>query len=203
MKKRFLTTLCAGALAAAVAVPAIAATVDDVTPHGSTEVTANIVDPGYVSYTITIPDKVDFGTLTQPENTDTNHYVFANFQVEATDLTIKSNQGVTVYMKDSNYTDDQFYITQKNAETPFKISYDVYNTEVDADSVDNNNAIHITSASGQYGYHICTFLYGTKGQTQPIYLALNQNALYGQTISNIAGDYSGTITFHSALVEIS
>ena len=40
---------------------------------GNTEVTANIQDPGAVNYIITIPDKVDFGTLTQPE-TDTDSF---------------------------------------------------------------------------------------------------------------------------------
>lgn len=61
--------------------------------------------------------------------------------------------------------------------------------------------INKTAEPGTYGYHRCTFLYDAQGRTQPVNLALNQNALYGQTLSDLAGDYSGTITFHSALFE--
>lgn len=104
-------------------------------------------------------------------------------------------------MKDASSEDNQFYISQKNTETPFTISYDVYDTPVNADSVDNYDAINATEIPGAFGYHLCSFLYGTEGNTQPVTLALNQNALYGQTLSEIAGDYSGTITFHTALFE--
>ena len=69
------------------------------------------------------------------------------------------------------------------------------------DTVNNYEAINTTAEPGEYGYHLCTFLYGSDSKTQPVTLALNQNALYGQTLSDIAGDYSGTITFHSALFE--
>lgn len=206
MKKKMITALLAGALATAAVVPVAANEVSDVTPENSTTVTANIVDPGTVSYVITIPASADFGALTQPESTDTDHYVFSDFNVEATELNIKNNQGVTVYMKDSSLTDNQFYISQNidnmpGIETPFTISYDVYDTPVNADTVNSYDAINTTAEPGSYGYHLCTFLYGSDGKTQPVTLALNQNALYGKTISDIAGDYSGTITFHSALFE--
>ena len=88
-----------------------------------------------------------------------------------------------------------------NTENPFTIAYDVYDTPVNADTVNNYEAINTTAEPGEYGYHLCTFLYGSDSKTQPVTLALNQNALYGQTLSDIAGDYSGTITFHSALFE--
>ena len=52
---------------------------------GNTEVTANIQDLGAVNYIITIPDKVDFGTLTQPE-TDTDSFKDVNFTVTATKI---------------------------------------------------------------------------------------------------------------------
>ena len=201
MKKKMITVLLAGALAAASVVPVAAGTATDVNVGGSTTVTASIVDPGAVSYVITIPDTADFGTLTQPESIDTDHYTFSGFIVEATELNIKNNQGVTIYMKDSSATDNQFYISQKNMENPFTIAYDVYDTPVDESTVDNYDAINTTAEPGTYGYHLCTFLYGSDGKTQPVTLALNQNALYGKTISDIAGDYSGTITFHSALFE--
>ena len=201
--KKLIAVLLAVVLATASVMSVSAATLSDVTPENSMEVTANIVDPGYVSYVITIPDTADFGTLTQPDNTDTDHYAFFDFNVEATELNIKNNQGVTVYMKDSTSQDGQFYITQKNEliDNPFTMSYDVYDTSVNSGNIDSYGAINTSSVPGTYGYHLCTFLYGADGETQPVTLALNQNALVGRTISDIAGDYSGTITFHSALIE--
>ncbi|MDD6728059.1 MAG: hypothetical protein PUE08_02425, partial [Eubacteriales bacterium] len=154
-----------------------------------------------VSYVITIPETVDFGTLTQPDSIDADHYAIYRFEVEATELNLKSNQGVTVYMKDANSTDNQFYLEQQNTETPFKISYDVYDTTVTVDNINTYDPINNTAEPGTYGYHLCTFLSDAQGRTQPVNLALNQNALYDQTLSDIAGDYSGTITFHSSLFE--
>lgn len=199
--KKIISALIAGIIATTAVMSASAATLSNVTPDGSTEVKANIVDPGAVSYVITIPETADFGTLTQPENIDTDHYAIYRFDVEATELNLKSNQGVTVYMKDSTSTDDQFYLEQQNTDTPFKISYDVYDTTVTVDNINAYEPINNTAEPGTYGYHLCTFLSDAQGRTQPVNLALNQNALYGQTLSDIAGDYSGTITFHSSLFE--
>lgn len=178
-----------------------AAELSDVTPNNSTKVTANIVDPGYVSYVITIPATADFGTLTQPENTENDNYTFYDFQVEATELNIRSNQGVSVYMKGSDSDDGKFCISQKDVPDPFKMQYSVYNAAVNASNIGDYTALNETTAAA-YGYHLCTFLSGTEGSTQDVTLALNQNDLYGQTLSDIAGDYSGTIVFHSALIEI-
>ena len=199
--KKIISALIAGIIATTAVMSASAATLSNVTPDGSTEVKANIVDPGAVSYVITIPETADFGTLTQPENIDTDHYAIYRFDVEATELNLKSNQGVTVYMKDSTSTDDQFYLEQQNTDTPFKISYDVYDTTVTVDNINAYEPINNTAEPGTYGYHLCTFLSDAQGRTQPVNLALNQNALYGQTLSDIAGNYSGTITFHSSLFE--
>lgn len=199
--KKIISALIAGIIATTAALSASAATINEGTVDGSTAVKASIENPGAVSYVITIPDTADFGPLTQPENTDTDHYAIYGFEVEATELNLKSNQGVTVYMKDASSTDNKFYISQQNTETPFKISYDVYDTTVTLDNINTYEPINKTAEPGTYGYHLCTFLYDAQGKTQPVFLALNQNALYGKTLSDIAGDYSGTITFHSSLFE--
>ncbi|MGN1138765.1 MAG: hypothetical protein ACI4RM_04890 [Ruminococcus sp.] len=197
--KRIFTALLAGALSVTAVVSASAATLSDVTPDGGTEVTAKIVDPGTVSYTITIPDKVDFGTLEMPD-VDADSYTYQSFRVEATEINIPSNRAVSVYMKDSTATDNQFYLTQKDVDVPFTIPYDVYSGVVNDDNRADLEAINTTDTPSTYGYHITTFLSGTQGKTKDVTLALNQKALYGQTLSTIAGDYSGTIAFHSALV---
>ena len=199
--KKLIALLIAVVIVTSSVLSVSAATLTDVTVDNSTAVKANIEDPGSVSYVITIPETVDFGTLTQPDSIDADHYAIYRFEVEATELNLKSNQGVTVYMKDANSTDNQFYLEQQNTETPFKISYDVYDTTVTVDNINTYDPINKTAEPGTYGYHLCTFLYDAQGRTQPVNLALNQNALYGQTISDIAGDYSGTITFHCSLFE--
>lgn len=199
--KKLIALLIAVVIVTSSVLSVSAATLTDVTVDNSTAVKANIEDPGSVSYVITIPETVDFGTLTQPDSIDADHYAIYRFEVEATELNLKSNQGVTVYLKDANSTDNQFYLEQQNTETPFKISYDIYDTTVTVDNINTYDPINKTAEPGTYGYHLCTFLYDAQGRTQPVNLALNQNALYGQTISDIAGDYSGTITFHCSLFE--
>ena len=203
--KRIISVLLAGIIATSAALSVSAAELNNESVDGDTVVKANIVDPGSVSYVITIPSTADFGALTQPENTDTDHYAFFEFNVEATELNVKNNQGVTVYMKDSSSTDNQFYITQNTdntaIETPLTLQYDVYDTPVNEENVGSYEAINVTAEPGTYGYHLCSFVYGSQGNTQPVTLALNQNALYGKTVSDIAGEYSGTITFHTALFE--
>lgn len=199
--KKIIAVLISAILAVTPFMSVSAATLTDGTVDNSTAVKANIEDPGSVSYVITIPETVDFGTLTQPDSIDADHYAIYRFDVEATELNLKSNQGVTVYMKDANSTDNQFYLEQQNAENPFKISYDVYDTTVTVENINTYEPINNTAEPGTYGYHLCTFLSDAQGRTQPVNLALNQNALYDQTLSDIAGDYSGTITFHSSLFE--
>ena len=201
MKKKMITALLAGVLATAAVVPASAGTATDVDPENTTTVTANIANPGYVSYVITIPSTADFGTLTIPDDDSSAHYTFYGFQVEATELNIKENQGVSVYMKDSSATDNQFYISQQDAADPFTIAYDVYNSTVSEENISSSAPINTTATPGAYGYHLRTFLAGSTGATQDVTLALNQNALYGKEYSQIAGAYSGTIAFHSALIE--
>ena len=200
--KKLIAVLIAVVFATSSVMSVSAAELSDVTPENSTEVTANIVDPGSVSYVITIPATADFGTLTQPESDENDNYTFYVFQVEATELNILSNHGVVVYIKDSTSTDNQFYISQKDAADPFKLAYDVYDVSVNKETIGNYAPINTTAVPGSFGYHLCTFRAGYEGSVQDVTLALNQNALYGKTISDIAGDYSGTITFHSALVDL-
>lgn len=201
---RLLSIILAGTLAATAAVTASAQTLEgtfnDDERTGNTEVKARIEagEPGEVNYIITIPDSVDFGTLQQPEtDTDSNKYI--KTEVTATKISnFSRNQFVEVHVKDSASTDDQFYITQKDSESPFKIKYDIYDKEVNDGNIGENTPLGETSP-GTFGYHICSFGAGSEGQTQDMTLVLNQKAIYGQDLSKIAGDYSGTMVFHSAI----
>ena len=198
--KRIIAALLAGALATTAVASASAATLTDEEPDYSTEVTAKIEEgtPGEVSYVITIPDKVDFGTLTQPE-TETDSYKYVEFEVEATELNMDSGY-VSVYVNGYNADDEQFYITQKDVSDPFEISYDVYTESVNDYNIAEETAINEDSA-GVNGYHFTTFQAGTQGAVQPGTLVLNQKALYGKDLNTISGDYSGTMTFHSTIRE--
>lgn len=201
--KKIVAALLAAAMATTAAVSASAATLSDVNPDGSTEVTANIVDPGNVSYTITIPDKVDFGTLTQPDSNENDSYVYRGFDVEATEINIKSGQSVSVWVKDSCSdfaTDGRFCIKQKDKENPNQFQYDVFASTVDDSNIADSTAINSTASPGKYGYFLCAFPSDAQGNKLSGTIALNQKALYGLTLSDIAGDYSGNMVFHSALI---
>lgn len=205
MKKTKLVALLTAVLCSATPVMSVsAATLSEVIPNGSTEVKANIIDPGSVNYIITIPDTADFGTLTQPEDDKNPHYVFNNFEVVATELNIQNNQCVSIFMKDADADDNQFYISQQGVDNPFKLQYDVYGSMVDESNIAGQTALNNPiNSPGSSGYHLCTFTYGTAGSIQYVTLALDQNALCNQNLSEIAGDYSGFITFHSAVIRMS
>lgn len=202
--KKIIAALLAATLATTAAVSASAATLTEQNPDGSTEVTARIegANPGDVSYVITIPDKVDFGTLTQPE-TDTDSYKYLDFDVVATELNnLEARQAVSVFLKDGTSDDGQFYLTQKDKANPFTISYNVYENVVDDTNIIDYTPMNQSGDTGEYGYHLCTFTSGAQGAVQDVTLALNQKNLFGQNLDDIAGDYSGTMVFHSALTTI-
>ena len=162
---------------------------------GNTEVTANIQDPGAVNYIITIPDKVDFGTLTQPE-TDTDSFKDVKFTVTATkieNLSDKNRVAVAVKDKDATVDDDQFSITQKTSPNT-KLMYLVYDTDTIGES-DNHLA---EGVMGNDGYDLAYFK--NQGQSATGTIRLNQKQLYGKNIAEIAGDYSGTMVFTSSIL---
>ena len=162
---------------------------------GNTEVTANIQASGEVSYTITIPDKVDFGTLTQPE-TDTDSFKDVKFTVTATkieNLSDKNRVAVAVKDKDATVDDDQFYITQKTSPNT-KLMYLVYDTDTIGES-DNHLA---EGVMGNDEYNFAYFK--NQGQSATGTIRLNQKQLYGKNIAEIAGDYSGTMVFTSSIL---
>lgn len=202
--KKLFAALLSGVLATTAVVSASAATLTNDNPDSSTEITARIegAGPGDVSYVITIPEKVDFGTLEQPK-TDTDSYKYIGFNVEATEIkNFSTLQSVSVYVKDSSSEDGQFYLTQKDKTDPFKMTYDVYERKVDDTNRIDYTPMNESGSMGEYGYHLCTFTSTAEGAVQDVTLALNQKKLYGQNLNDIAGDYSGTMTFHSALTTL-
>lgn len=192
--KKITAALLTAALAATAAVSVSAVELTNLSPNGSTEVTAKIQTTGEVNYVITIPEKVDFGTLTQPATAD-DSYKFIDFDITATTINFTSG-AVSVWAKDSTSTDDQFYITQKGElADPFTIKYDFYDEAIT--DVTGKTPVNSETPS-ENGYHISTFNAASQGEVQDVTLVLNQNQLYGKDLETIAGDYSGNIIFHSA-----
>lgn len=202
-KSKIVSVIMACILATSAAVSASAATLTNENPDGSTDVTARIegASPGEVSYTITIPDNVDFGTLTQPE-TDTDSYKYVNFDVTATELKISDDAFVSVYVNGYKEDDKQFYIAQQNVSNPFEIKYDIYNGEVNDENISSKTALGATDEPSSAGYHFTTFGVKAEGTSEKGTLAINQKALYGKSLDEIAGDYSGTMVFHSSIVTV-
>lgn len=163
-------------------------------------------EPGNVSYIITIPDKLDFGTLVKPES-NTDSYKDVKFDIKATEVKGLPESGgwyVRVKVKDQGYKMDEeerFFITQKTVSYPDvsngknKFEYSFYtSSENTLNSITNNR-------KDENGFNVAFF--NATGQTAGCLLRLNQNQLYNYDIKNIAGDYSGCVVFHSSIVHTS
>lgn len=152
-------------------------------------------------YTFLHKREVSFGNFTQPDS-ETDSYKYCNFDIVATEISnFAPTQAVSVFVKDgSDKNDGSLYLTQKNVETPASFSYDVYERTVTDENIADYTPMNESGDLGEYGYHLCTFTYAVQGATQNVTLAFNQNKLYGQDLDAIAGDYSGNLVFHSALI---
>ena len=152
---------------------------------GNTEVTANIQASGEISYVITIPDKVDFGTLTPPE-TDTDSFKDVPYEVTAVNIEgLSEDQYVLIRLKD---------LTQKTSPNT-KFIYDVYNIS----PIENHySPLASVSMTEPNGYFLVAF--NEIGAKTTGTLRFNQKQLYGKDISEIAGDYSGTMVFTSSIL---
>ena len=167
---------------------------------GENESEYNTLKSGDVSYLITIPDQVDFGTLTQPE-TETDSYRFCELNVEATQLNnLTENQRVAVYIRDSSAADGRFHLNPQGVSILSDIPYDIYDQVVDEQTVKSANPVNRSDNSSEKGYLLCSFAAGSVGTVQTAVLALNQKELYGKNLSEIAGSYSRTITFHCEVI---
>ena len=194
--RKILALSMAVATMATVSTAAFAAELTPSSPVGETEITANIQASGEISYVITIPDKVDFGTLTPPE-TDTDSFKDVPYEVTATNIEgLSKDQYVLVRLKDKDATeeDSQFYLTQKTSPNT-KFIYDVYNISPIEDYYSPLAAVTMTEPNG---YFLVAF--DEIGKKITGTLRFNQKQLYGKDISEIAGDYSGTMVFTSSIL---
>ena len=73
---------------------------------------------------------------------------------------------------------------------------------MDEQTVSSANPVNRSDNFFQKGYLLCDFASGSEGTVHASVLALNQKELYGKDLRAIAGNYSGTITFHSELITV-
>lgn len=170
--------------------------VTNVTPGGSTNVTGVVSDqtPGSVTYTLSIPQAIDFGTLQQPADTTTAHYKDVNFDVKLVEVSgLTSGNVIGVLMKDAtDRTDHSFAITGNGTANSGKnLTYTVL------DNAQNNIGGGTLYTNG---YLFSTF--NGAGQSASGTLRLDQNQLAGQTLSQWAGSFNGTINFYSRVVSV-
>ena len=198
--KQILSVTAAVVMALAASMPSYAAELTPSSPGGQTEVTAQILDtePGDVEYIITIPDVVDFGTLTQPADNTADSFKDVEYTVTATKITglDPDTKQISVYVKDAAATvdgDQEFYIKNKS-DSSKKFSYDVYDT---TDLTNTSVSVNSNTMTSSAGYFLKGFT--AEGESVTGTLRLNQVQLCDYNIADIVGDYSGDMVFFSAV----
>lgn len=199
MKRRVLSLVIVGLMACTLfALPAIAddqqtQQLTDQTTSGNTEVDAKITDgAGEVAYIVTIPEKIDFGTLVCPE-TDVDDNAIQKFIVKCEKMQGVSKIDVSVCNEGSvkGEANQIFYLTNMtNASCSFKPVYDLY-----VGVNEGNKKIDVTQAMPANGFDYVAF--SKEGQEVTGGVVLNQRQLfsYKDNLASIAGSYSGNMVF--------
>ena len=200
MKKRILPLLMIGALVCTVMpVTASELNLTNINKAGDTAVEAEIINDtpseGDVSYIISIPEKIDFGTLTMPENGEEAHPKTVGFEVSAVEINNldTTTSRIAVLMRDSAAGTGSFQIQGVSETNTSKLlEYTVF-TASGSDITTGNEYVN--------GYLLTAF--SEAGQTTTGTLSLEQNQLLSDMeIANWAGDYLGTINFYTTIADL-
>lgn len=171
---------------------------DDSNPASdSTEVVANVSNtaPGSPTYIISVPAKIDFGTLRQPQ-TSASSPISVPFQIKAELIDgLSSGSVIAVLMKDTvaNGSSLGFTITgQTEANAGKSLDYKVIITNDDGEDIDITTRTFYDNGYAVYGF-------SATGQTKNGTAVLDQAQLYGKTLAEWAGSYKGNIHFYSTI----
>ena len=169
----------------------------DVSKAGTTAVEADIIDDGsgLVTYIVSIPEKIDFGTLQMPEDNSAAHPKQVEFDVSAVQIEglNTATSRVAVLMKDAANSATFQIKGVSDTNTDKVLTYNVL-TFAGADIT--------TGTSYPNGYLFAAF--SATGQTISGTLSLEQNQLLEDpNLKNWAGDYMGTINFYTTIGDIS
>lgn len=215
MKKRSLLKKGAGLVLAGSLVLGMQSTVFATNPtltdsgqNGNTDVAGEVSTSSGVSpsYIITIPEKIDFGTLSAPE-TDQNDYKDISFDVTASSfVNFSDNTGVAVLVKDS-----QDVQNAGEWSGVFNITKDTYSL---AYSILDPSASDVSDGTLTYTNGLLFHVFGAaavatsadSSVTVSGTVRLNQRQLYGYdldgTDADMVGTYDGTIDFYSTVVDL-
>lgn len=206
--KKIFTAMLFASLTLAATVSAAAGTLTNTKDTDETEVTARILgedEPGEVSYVVSIPDRIDFGTLAKPADAG-DSFVEIPYTVRAERITglddeAHKNWYVRVQVRDKTYKMDeqeQFYLSQTTASYPDVFSgkktllYTICLGDTNANVEDN------ASFKNEHGFNIA-FFHKTGDEVEGKF-RLNQHQLYGKDLNEYAGEYSGSAVFHTSIV---
>lgn len=157
---------------------------------GQTEVDAEIKDgSGEVAYIVTVPVKIDFGTLVCPD-TDVDSNKIIPYDVTCVQMLGVRNVKVSVCNLGAKEgaTNQIFYLTNDdNWTSSFKPTYDVY--------VTRDNKIDTSGAMPKNGFDYTIFT--AEGESVKSGVVLNQRQLfpYKDNLKSIAGNYIGNLVF--------
>jgi hypothetical protein len=148
---------------------------------------------GEVAYIVTIPQKVDFGTLTCPE-TDEDSLAVKTFKVSCVKMQGVDKILVNVCDEDAvaGEKNQGFYLTNMtDATSTFKPSYELYV----GNSVADKTRIDTSKVMPANGYSYVGF--SKEGQSVGGGVSLNQRQLYPykDNLADIAGSYTGRMVF--------
>ena len=194
--KRWVAGLCATAMLAGAPAMVGYATDNELTREnttGETTVKATVVEnDNQPTYTITIPDTVEFGQIQQP-TTAADAYVTTSITVKCTNVSnLGSEQAISVLVKDSDaYNADSSFLLKNNTNTDCELVYEMLNEA--GQSIQNTT------------WYADGFLYAaftSAGQSKPMTLRLNKAQLYGKDFATWGGEYTGTLNFTTKIGSI-
>lgn len=192
--KRWVAGFCATAMLAGAPAMVGYATDFELTGDnttGETTVKAEVVEnQNQPTYTIMIPDTVEFGQIQQP-TTAADAYVTTSITVKCTNVSnLGSEQAISVLVKDSKVDgpNSQFLL---NNSTGGELAYEMLNEA--GQSIQNT-----TWYSDGFLYAAFT----SAGQSKPMTLRLNKAQLYGKDLSTWGGEYTGTLNFTTKIGSI-
>lgn len=192
--KRWVAGFCATAMLAGA--PAMVGYATDIeltreNTTGETTVKATVVEnDNQPTYTIMIPDTVEFGQIQLP-TTAADAYVTTSITVKCTNVSnLGSEQAISVLVKDSKVggPNSQFLL---NNSTGGELAYEMLNEA--GQSIQNTT------------WYADGFLYAaftSAGQSKPMTLRLNKAQLYGKDLSEYGGEYTGMLNFTTKIGSI-
>lgn len=201
-KKKRIVPLLVAALTMASALPVMADETADTVPTqeisdakqaGSTTVTANVgaIDPGDVTYVVSVPSYIDFGSLSRDEEATGNaNNVTKSGKVTLTQVEgLKKDQRIAVLMQDAANGTNGFRISAISGAALNKGQTLNYTVMCGEQELNSTNSTPYTN-----GFLVGAFQ--SVNDTVNVNFVLDQNQMTG-VLDDWAGTYQGTVIFYS------